>query len=243
MGRKDKEGKSEIERVLAERRGLWPVTPRRARALQDALRHRVKITPFKKDPDLIAAVDAAFTDDSVIAVATLYDRSSIEYIQDVVVREKMRFPYVPGLLTFREGHAVLNALKKLKTRPDVVLVDGQGIAHPKRIGIASHIGVLLGRPTVGCAKSRLVGEYDEPGEEKGKWTYLYYKGDRVGAVLRTRNNVKPLFVSPGHLTDISSSIHIVMTCLSRYRIPEPLRRADFISKRCRRGETSVSTGN
>jgi deoxyribonuclease V len=237
MGRKDKEGKSAIKSRLAERRGLWPVTPQRARALQDTLRHKVKIRPLKKDPGLVAAVDAAFPNDSVIAVATLYDGLSMEDMQDVIVREKVRFPYIPGLLTFREGHAILNALKKLKMRPDVILVDGQGIAHPRGIGIASHIGVILGRPTVGCAKSRLVGEYDEPGEEKGNWTYLYYKGDRVGAVLRTRSNVKPLFVSPGHLTDIASSIRIVMTCLSRYRIPEPLRRADFISKKFRRGES------
>jgi deoxyribonuclease V len=236
MGREDKEGKIPVGSVLAERRNLWPATPRRARALQDVLRHRVKITPLKKVPGIIAAVDAAFTDDSVIAVATLYDRLSMEDIQDVVVREKIRFPYIPGLLTFREGHATLNALKKLKKRPDVILVDGQGIAHPKRIGIASHIGIILGRPTVGCAKSRLVGEYDEPAEEKGSWTYLYFKGDKVGAVLRTRSNVKPLFVSPGHLTDIASSIRIVMTCLSSYRIPEPLRRADLISKKVRRGE-------
>ncbi len=217
--------------IWVKRLELWPGTVEDAKALQDALRHRVRIVPLKKEPRYVAAVDAAFTHDKIIAVATLFDRLSMRNIQDIVVREKLCFPYVPGLLTFREGRAIFNALRKLKMRPDVTLVDGQGIAHPRRIGIASHIGVISGTPTIGCAKSRLIGEYEEPSEEKGSWTYLFDRGEKVGVVLRTRAGVKPLFVSPGHLTDIASSVRIVMACLSRYRIPEPLRRADYISKR------------
>lgn len=128
----------------------------------------------------------------------------------------------------------MNAIKKLKIKPDVILFDGQGIAHPKGIGIASHIGVILNIPSIGCAKSRLVGDFDEPDKKKGSWRLIFYKGMKVGVVLRTRSSVKPLFVSPGHLTDIDSSIEIVMKCIGKYRIPEPLRRANFLSKRLKR---------
>ncbi len=138
---------------------------------------------------------------------------------------------MPGFLSFREGPAIIVTIQKLKTKPDLILFDGQGIAHPKGIGIASHIGVMLNIPTIGCAKSKLVGKFEKPDKDKGSRTYLYYKGERVGAVLRTRKNVKPVFVSPGHMIDIKSAIEIVMNCATEYRIPEPLRRADQLSKR------------
>lgn len=210
---------------------LWPKDIPKAKGIQDVLRKKVKIIPLKKTPEFIAGVDAAFLDEKIVAVATLYKYPYLKHLQDVSTIEKIRFPYVPGLLSFREGLAIINAIKKLKIKPDVILFDGQGIAHPKRIGIASHIGVILNIPTIGCAKSRLIGEFDEPSTKKGSWTYLYYRDKKVGTVLRTRENVKPLFVSPGHLTDIKSSIDIVMGCVTSYRIPEPIRRADQISKR------------
>jgi deoxyribonuclease V len=213
------------------KKDLWPKTLQDARALQELLRKRVKIVPLRKPPHYIAGVDAAFIDDIVVAVASLFTCPSMQYREDAVFREKTKFPYIPGYLTFREGHAIVNAVKRLKTSPDVILVDGQGIAHPRGIGIASHIGILLGIPTIGCAKSRLVGEFQELGREKGDWVCLSYHGLRVGAVLRTRREVKPVFVSPGHMTDIPSSVKIVMECVSHFRIPEPLRRADLISKR------------
>lgn len=209
---------------------LWPDSLERAKSLQEHLRGKVKITPLRKTPEMIAGVDAAFTDDAVIAAASLYGYSPLEYREDGLCREKTRFPYIPGYLTFREGHAIVNAVKRLKSPPDLLLVDGQGIAHPRGIGIASHIGILLGVPTIGCAKSCLVGEFKEPGMKKGDWTYISLKGTEVGAALRTRGNVKPVFVSPGHMVDIPSSIEVVMHCVSQYRIPEPLRRADHISK-------------
>lgn len=210
---------------------LWPDDILKARGVQDILRKKVKIVFLKKSPELIAAVDAAFTDDKIIAVATLYEYPGLRHVQDAFFIGKTRFPYIPGMLSFREGHAIVNAIRKLKTMPDLILFDGQGIAHPKGIGIASHIGVILGIPTIGCAKSRLVGEFKEPDMTRGSRTYLYYKGIKVGAVLRTRSNVRPVFVSPGHMIDIDSSIEIVMKCVSKYRIPEPLRRADQLSKR------------
>lgn len=222
---------------MAERKRLtrlWPKTIPAAKEIQEILRKRVKVTPLRKLPQYLAAVDASFLDKTIIAVACLYSYPDLIPLQDAWIEEESRFPYVPGFLSFREGHAVINALKKLKISPDLILFDGQGIAHPRGIGIASHLGVLLEKPTIGCAKSRLVGDFDEPGLKKGSWGYLAYQGVRVGAVLRTRNHTKPLFVSPGHRVDIPSSVEVIMKCIFRYRIPEPLRRADIISKRIKR---------
>lgn len=208
----------------------WPDTLQGAKSLQEYLRRKVKIVPLGKVPETIAGVDATFAGDLVIAVASLYRYSPLEHEEDTVCRGGTRFPYVPGYLAFREGHTVVDALKRLKTSPDVILVDGQGIAHPRGIGIASHIGILLGIPTIGCAKSRLIGEFREPGTKKGDWTYLVHEGRKVGAVLRTRWNVKPIFVSPGHLIDIQSAVAVVMHCVSSFRVPDPLRQADHVSR-------------
>lgn len=212
-------------------RKLWPDDISEAKKIQDVLRKMVKIIPLKKIPEIIAGVDAAFAGDKVVAVATLYEYPELKHLHDAFSIEKIRFPYIPGMLSFREGHAIINAVKRLNIKPDVILFDGQGIAHPKGIGIASHIGVILDISTIGCAKSRLVGEFKEPGTTRGSMAYLYYKGTKVGAVLRTRSNIRPVFVSPGHMIDIDSSVEIVMKCAFRYRIPEPLRRADYLSKK------------
>ena len=147
---------------------------------------------------------------------------------------KILFPYIPGFLSFREGPALLKAINSLSIRPDLILFDGQGIAHPSNTGIAAHLGVLLNIPAVGCAKSRLVGEYEEPRNGKGGYSSLRFKGMTVGVVLRTRDNVKPLFVSPGHLINIKRAIDVVLQCISKYRIPEPLRCADNLSKKLKR---------
>lgn len=213
---------------------LWPTDILKAKEIQDALRKKVKIAPLKGTPLYIAAVDASYIDEKVAAVATLYKYPELKHLQDSFSCEKIRFPYIPGLLSFREGPSIMNAIKKLKIKPDVILFDGQGIAHPKGIGIASHIGLILNIPSIGCAKSRLVGDFDEPDKKKRSWRLIFYKGMKVGVVLRTRGSVKPLFVSPGHLIDIDSSIEIVMKCIGKYRIPEPLRRADSLSKRLKR---------
>jgi len=201
-----------------------------ARQLQIELSKKVRIQPLLKSPSYIAGVDAAFDGDLAIAVVSLFEYPSLLHESEAVSCEKVRFPYVPGFLTFREGHALISAIGKLKKLPDVIIVDGQGIAHPLGCGIASHIGVLLDMPTIGCAKSRLVGEYFQPGPKKGQWAPLIYKEKEVGAVLRTRDNVRPVFVSPGHLIDLQSSVAIVLQSLTRYRLPEPLRRADHLSR-------------
>ncbi len=213
---------------------LWPEDIAEAKKIQNYLAPKVKITPLRKKPNFIAAVDASFFDGEIIAVASLFTYPQMDLQEDAVFEGKTGFPYVPGFLSFREGAALIKALKRLGRTPDVLLVDGQGISHPRGIGIASHIGIILGLPTIGCAKSRLIGRFREPGKINGSWTYLYLDEGyrkRIGAVVRTRSYVKPLFVSPGHLIDIESSVKIVLGCVSQYRIPGPLRRADLISKR------------
>ena len=211
-------------------RHIWPSDTGAARRLQYELSHRVRIHRLRKVPSYIAGVDAAFDGEIVIAAASLFEYPSMLHVADTASRERVGFPYVPGFLSFREGRAIISAVKKLKQMPGVIIVDGQGIAHPLGIGIASHIGVLLNIPTIGCAKSRLVGEYSEPGRKKGDWSPLMYKEKRVGAVLRTRDNVKPVFVSPGHLIYLNSAVEIVLQSLTLYRLPEPIRRADQLSK-------------
>ncbi|GAB4407176.1 MAG: deoxyribonuclease V [Thermodesulfovibrionales bacterium] len=208
----------------------WPKDTSEAKEIQNLLKKRVRIIPIRKGVRFVAGVDAAFYKDEVIAVACLYKYPEITPVEDARAIMEVRFPYIPGFLSFREGPAVVKALKGLKTEPDVILFDGQGIAHPRGLGIASHIGVLFDRPTVGCAKSRLIGDYREPGRKKGQWSPLLYDRKIIGAVLRTRDNVRPVFVSPGHRIDLESSIEIVLNCAIRYRIPEPLRRADLVSK-------------
>jgi deoxyribonuclease V len=208
----------------------WPVNINDAKSVQAVLRDKVKIIPLKKRPRFIAGVDAAFTRDRVIGVACLYMYPELVLLAEAFAIMKCPFPYIPGFLSFREGPAIVEAINKFKDKPDITIFDGQGIAHPKGLGIASHVGVLLNIPTIGCAKSRLTGEYREPGPRKGTSSPLRFNGRTVGAILRTRDNVKPVFVSPGHLVDLKSSIGIVLGCISRFRIPEPLRRADFLSK-------------
>jgi deoxyribonuclease V len=208
----------------------WPGSIQEARKLQEHLRKQVRIIPFSATPRCVAGVDAAFTQDSVVAAACLYSFPDMTCLGQVSAVMELRFPYVPGFLAFREAPAIIAAVRKLQTSPDIILVDGQGTAHPRGLGIACHIGVLLDIPTIGCAKSRLVGNYREPATGKGSWEGLEYEGKDVGAVVRTRNGVRPLFVSPGHRIDGRGSIKFVLACTGSYRIPEPLRCADAYAR-------------
>jgi deoxyribonuclease V len=208
----------------------WPRTVAEAKAIQEKLGQKVLLSPLRRSPRTVAGVDAAFSETHVFGAAVLFTFPGLEPIDEAAVVSEIKFPYVPGYLTFREAPALIRALRLLKAVPDLILVDGQGIAHPRGIGIASHLGVLLDIPTIGCAKSRLIGEFCVPAPEKGSWSRLSYHGEIIGAVLRTRENVRPLYVSPGHRVNLRDSLDIVMACLRNYRIPEPLRRADFLSK-------------
>jgi deoxyribonuclease V len=148
------------------------------------------------------------------------------------------FPYVPGLLAFREGPIVLAALERLAERPDVLIFDAQGLAHPRRMGLATHLGILLDVPSVGCAKSRLCGKETEPGEEKGSWTPLLDRGEVIGAVVRTRSRVRPVYVSVGHRVDLETAVSLVLSCATKYRLPEPTRWAHRVAG----GETLPADG-
>lgn len=215
----------------------WPetISIEHARELQKDLRKRVRLIPLKREPRYVGGVDAAFSEDLVYAAACVYRYPELTLVEKAYAVEKLKFPYVPGFLSFREGPAIIAAIKKLATKPDVILVDGQGIAHPRGIGIASYLGVLIGIPTIGCAKTRLVGEFEEPGRRKGSWSELTYEGRIVGAVLRTKDSVRPLFVSPGHKIDLDNAIRLTLDCIGKYRIPEPLRCADMLSRKSKSG--------
>lgn len=209
----------------------WDVTPEEAEQIQRCLHGQVVTEDLFGEVRHVAGVDVGFEDDFAVtraAVAVLVF-PSLALCEHRIARRPTTFPYIPGLLSFREVPAVLDALENLSTRPDLLLCDGQGIAHPRRFGIACHIGVLTGLPTIGVAKSRLVGHYKAPPEEKGAWTPLRYRGETVGAVVRTRAGVRPVFVSPGHKVSLSSAIAYTLRCTTRYRLPETTRRANRLA--------------
>lgn len=211
----------------------WPQDKARVYEIQEEVRKRVRIGPLSKQPSIIAGVDASFTDDRIISVACLMGFPGLECLEDSSAVIKSVFPYITGYLSFREGPAIAKALKGLKQRPDLLIFDGQGIAHPKGLGIAAFMGALLDMPSIGCAKTRLVGEYVEPGPKRGDFSPLVHKGVEVGAVLRTQDNTRPVFVSPGHRIDIEGAVEIVLASAPRFRLTEPVRRADALSRKIR----------
>jgi deoxyribonuclease V len=203
----------------------WDVTPAEARQIQEAVRSRVSCKNAKelKRIRYVAGVDCALRNNRAIAAVPVLDFDTMELVELAVVEKPLTFPYVPGLLTFRECPAILAAMELLTVRPDLVMVDGQGIAHPRRIGIAAHLGVLLDKPSIGCAKSRLIGTHDEPYHKVGCYTDLWDKDDLIGAVLRTRDGCNPLYISIGHKVDLPTAIDLVLECCRGYRLPEPTR--------------------
>ena len=161
----------------------------------------------------------------MIAGIVIFEFPSFKIIERKHCVSTVNFPYIPGLLTFREGPSLLEAFEKIKIEPDIILFDGQGIAHPRRMGIATHLGLFLDKPTIGCAKSKLCGNYSSLGEKKGEYTLLKENNEILGAALRTRDRVKPIFVSPGNKIDLFTSIEIVLKCTRKYRLPIPVREA------------------
>lgn len=214
----------------------WNLTPRDAMREQERLRERVILTDNFKAVRLVAGADLAFDPETDLAFAgvIVYRFPEMEEVERRMARRKLRFPYVPGLLSFREGPALLAAFARLKTEPDLILIDGHGRAHPRLFGIACHMGVLLDKPTIGCAKSLLVGEHGDPGKRAGSTAPLWFKGERVGEVLRTRDNVKPIYVTTGHRVSLTSAVEFVKQCCDGYRIPKPTREADHYVGELRR---------
>jgi deoxyribonuclease V len=209
------------------RRHSWDLSPEAAIALQKELRRDV-VSDRPIDLDavrLVAGVDVSVKENqsqAAIVVATFPDFAVVE---TVLTRRPTPFPYIPGLLSFREGPVLEEAFDRLKAEPDVFLFDGMGIAHPRRIGIASHMGLWLERPTIGCGKTLLTGRYKDLGEEKGSVAPLVDRGETIGVALRTRTAKNPMFISPGHLADIETAADLVLRCSPKYRLPEPIRLA------------------
>jgi deoxyribonuclease V len=211
-----------------ETRQDWQVTPREAVQIQKALAGQVVTVGVVAAPCLIAGVDVSVnrTEGSGTGAVVVLSYPGLEVVESRAVAGPVTFPYVPGLLSFREIPLLLRAFEEIALTPDLVLVDGQGYAHPRRMGIASHLGLVLGIPTIGCAKSRLCGAYAEPGRERGKYAGLFDdNGEQIGAAVRTRTATKPVFVSIGHRISLEQAIFWTLQCCRGYRLPEPTRQA------------------
>jgi len=206
------------------------------RKLQIKLAEKVKICPLKNpNPKLVAGIDVSFerkTGMGFCCIAVL--NSDMHLIQKAFHAQKIKLPYIPGLLSFRELPIIYKTMQKLRYDPDIYILDSQGIAHPRFLGLASHFGVVFNKVSVGCAKNRLVGEYETPGLLKGSYSIMRYKHKEVGAVVRTKNNVNPVFISPGNLINIQDSINVILKYTQGYRLPEPTRKAHILSNRLRK---------
>jgi deoxyribonuclease V len=214
----------------------WNLTPREAMRLQESLAERVELEDRFGDIHYVAGADMAFDPETEVAFSgvIVYRFPGLEEVERRMARRKLRFPYVPGLLSFRECPILLAAFARLETEPDLILIDGHGRAHPRRFGIACHIGILFDKPTIGCAKSRLVGEHEEPGERAGAAAPLMLEGERLGVVLRTRDHVRPIYVTTGHRVSLDSAVGLVKQCVDGFRIPKPTREADHYVRDLRR---------
>lgn len=206
----------------------WNLTPADARALQETLRSRIECRDRLPALHHVAGVDVGFEGGGQVtrAAVAVLSWPNLHVVDRALAWRETGFPYVPGLLAFRELPAVVAALNELDTEPDLVFCDGQGIAHPRRFGIACHLGLLIDRPAIGVGKSRLVGAHGEPGRERGSREALIDRGETVGTVLRTRTGVRPVYVSPGHRVSLATAVELVLRAAPRYRLPEPIREAD-----------------
>lgn len=203
----------------------WNITPQKARGIQEKLRTQVIQTDEFGVINTVAGVDIGIRENTAQASVIVLSYPDLHVVDGIVTQYKVSFPYIPGILSYREIPPLLVAFAYLKTRPNLIIVDGQGIAHPRRFGLASHLGLILDIPTIGCAKSRLCGTYVEPDKEKGSFTHLLDDTEIIGAVLRTRSRVSPVYVSIGHKISLDSAIRITLDCCTRFRLPETTRYA------------------
>jgi len=220
----------------------WNLTPKEAIALQHELSRHVHTSLTVEQLSLIAGVDVAYIRETGESVATisLLAYPGLDLLDFAIARVKTPFPYIPGLLSFRETPPILHAFNLLNRSVDLVFVDGHGRAHPRRMGIASHLGLWLETPTIGIGKSRLCGEYEEPGLEKGCKSDLWHRGELVGTVLRTRRKVKPIFVSVGYGLPLDQCVHITLETTPKFRLPEPIRHADRLAAQNKAGPTKTA---
>lgn len=213
----------------------WDLTPREAIAVQQQLRAHVRVEPLTQPITTIAGADISFNkfSEKIYTGIVVLRLADLQIVDEVGLQTTSKFPYVPGLLSFREAPSLLEAWEQLKIKPDVLMLDGQGLAHPRRLGIACHIGLWLDIPTLGCAKSILVGRHAELAPEAGSQTPLIDKDEQVGVALRTKNKVAPVYVSVGHRLDLPTAIALTLRSTTKYRQPEPTRQAHLLVNRLR----------
>ncbi len=213
----------------------WPDNYKDAVSIQEMFKSHLITENRAGEIRTVAGADVSYSkgSDNYFAAVVVLDFPELAVIEESWAVGKSAFPYIPGLLTFREGPICIEAFRKLKNKPDLIVFDGHGVAHPRGFGLASHMGVLLGIPSIGCAKTVLVGEYEEPGRERGSFSSLAYKGAEVGRALRTRDGVKPVFVSIGHMVDLEFACRMALECGRGYRLPEPTRRAHILVNKIR----------
>lgn len=213
-------------------RHSWHLDESEAAALQRDLAQKVIQEDSFSSVEYVAGVDVAYSMHSgnLVAAVVILDAGSLELVESATVEDTAAFPYIPGLFSFRELPPVIKAFEKIKMTPQLVVCDGQGVAHPRRFGLASHLGVLLELPTIGCGKTRLIGEYAEPDLKRGSYSSLVDHGEEIGSVLRTQEGVKPIFVSVGHRISLASAREWILKLSPRYRLPETTRRADHLVK-------------
>ena len=216
----------------------WNVTVKEAKEIQLNLSKRINLENHIREIRYIAGCDVSFDKETSYAAISIHDYKTLELVEEQSAKDRIRFPYIAGLLTFREGPVLLKALSKIKRIPDIFIFDGQGIAHPLNMGIATHMGLLLNKPTIGCAKSLLYGSYQEPANEFGSYSRIKdEEGKTIGVALRTREDVKPVFVSCGFKVDLEASIYIILSCTDRYRLPEVMRSAHHLSQKVKKDDT------
>jgi len=208
----------------------WPVTPEEAVLIQQELAGRIILEDNPLQFKTVAGADACYRGGKVYGAASVFSLPELDLLDQAVACREISFPYIPGFLSFREGPVLLDCLEKLSRTPEVIIFDGHGIAHPRGFGLAAHLGLILGWPSIGCAKEKLVGEFKEPDFSRGSWTPLTdIHGRSMGAVLRTREKVKPVYVSPGFKISLEKAVELVLSSSPKFRIPEPLREAHHLA--------------
>ena len=215
----------------------WDVSPKEAVQIQKQIREKIITYGKTKSVRLVAGADVAYDKKSntTYAGVVVLRLKDLTIVETCIASCPISFPYIPGLLSFREVPALVQALEKVQKAPDVLFIDGHGISHPRSVGIASHIGLLIDRPVIGCAKSLLIGDYQEPDLPRGSQSHLFNKNsDIIGAVVRTRDKVRPVFISIGHRIDLEEAINLTLRCGKGYRIPEPTRQADLLVEKAKR---------
>jgi deoxyribonuclease V len=222
----------------------WEVTPREAIEIQQKLIHNIQLAPLPPEIHLVAGVDVSYKigSDRFYAGIVVLQLPALSLVEETVAVGETLFPYIPGLLSFREAPILLQAFQKLASQPDAIIVDGQGIAHPRGIGIASHLGLFLDCPSVGCAKSKLTGVYEANKLQTTAGSFIPLRtgdGTVIGAVVRTKQNTQPVFVSPGFKADLATSVALVLKCCQGYKLPEPTRQAHHLVNRARREDAAA----